>query len=132
MGCLVACTCRATIAEISRENEFSILYGLVSTACNIALSVAQYVTGLLSKSSSSDVGAQRPAHNHTLSAFGSVRVRDDVYQHAWWFLCSILALGCFLSILSFFSTPKQHIEREKSRSFDEVNRREVLFLSRCG
>ena len=46
--CAFYCVGRATLAEITRENEFSILYGLISCVCNMSLALAQYLVGVMS------------------------------------------------------------------------------------
>ncbi len=66
------CWCRATLAEISRDNEYSILYGLVACACNIALALMLQVVGVLSKSSGGGDGDAVAEHSGTgrfLAAF---------------------------------------------------------------
>lgn len=48
LPCCCVCT-RATLAEITRENEFAVLYGLIACMCNITLAASQYIAGRLSQ-----------------------------------------------------------------------------------
>jgi hypothetical protein len=69
----------------------------------------------VSSSSADDASVSSTSHN-----LASFRVRDNVFQMTWWFICGIMGVGCMLALASWYYLPKQFIEREKSRSFDEV------------